>query len=465
MDGKYLFFLTIAPAVVFSGCAKEFSNNVQPRQSPLGKEYKTYQPPREAREVPLDTLGPVEPNGAIMLPQALSLALMHNPELRAFSWEVRAAEARALQAGLRPNPELEVEVEGVGGTGDRSGFDGAETTIQLSQLIELGDKRAKRVKLTSLEEEISRKDYEAKRLEVFTQVGKAFVETLAAQERLSLSNDMLQLSEELVATVSQRVDAGKDSPLEKTKATVVLANTKVRQQQAQRNLEFARRRLAATWAGASPRFEKAQGRLEPVRPVPQVDELMDLTDGNPDVVRSALTVDKQKTALDLEKAKSVSDVTLNGGLQRFEETNDNAVVFGFAVPLPVSDRNQGGRLEATYNLAKAKEEHRAARNTIQVELADACRSASNAYAEAVELQRNVLPSAESVFEASKEGYTQGKLDYLNLLDAQRTLFEAKVQFIDALVSYHTAIADLERLIGQDFNALQNARQAKAQQSE
>jgi cobalt-zinc-cadmium efflux system outer membrane protein len=451
--------------VIFSGCANDFSDNVRPRQSLLGEEYKTYRPPREAREVPSDTLEPVEPNGVITLPQALSLALMHNPELRAFSWEVRAAEARALQAGLWPNPELEAEVEEVGGTGDRSGFDGAETTIQLSQLIELGDKRAKRMKLTSLEKEISERDYEAKRLEVFTLVARAFAETLGAQERLALANDMLRLSEELVGTVSQRIDAGKDSPLEKTKAAVVLANTRIRHQQAQRNLEFARQRLAATWAGTSPRFEKVQGRLEPVRPVPQVDELIDLTAGNPDVVRSVLAVDKQKAALEMEKARAVSDVTVSGGLQRFEEANDNAVVFGLSVPLPVSDRNQGGRLEAAYNLARAKEEHRAARTAIQVELADACRSASNAYDEVIELERNVLPSAESVFEASKEGYSQGKLDYLNLLDAQRTLFEARVQFIDALVSYHIAIADVERLIGQDFNAIQNARQAKTQPDE
>ncbi len=465
MDGKLLFFLTTALMVGFSGCANKISNNVRPRHSSLGEDYKTYQPPREARDVPSDTLEPVEPNGVITLSQALSLALMHNPELRAFSWEVRAAEARALQAGLWPNPELEVEVEEVGGTGDRSGFDGAETTIQLRQLIELGDKLGTRVRLASLEKEISRRDYEAKRLEVFTLVARAFVETLGAQERLALANDMLRLSEELVGTVSQRVEAGKDSPVEKTKAIVVLADTRIRHQQAKRNLEFARRRLAATWAGTSPRFEKAQGRLEPVQPVPQADELMDLTAGNPDVVRSALAVDKQKAALELEKARAVSDITLSGGLQRFEEANDNAVVFGLSVPLPISDRNQGGRLEATYNLARAKEEHKAARTAIQVELADACRSASNAYDEVVELEQNVLPSAESVFEASKEGYSQGKLDYLNLLDAQRTLFEAKVQFIDALVSYHRAIADVERLIGRDLDTANNALQTKTQPSE
>ncbi|MHC4682264.1 MAG: TolC family protein, partial [Planctomycetota bacterium] len=131
-----------------------------------------------------DEPGPADRNEMMTLPRALSLALMHNPVLKAFSWEVRASEARALQASLWPNPELDVEVEEVGGAGDRSGFDGAETTVQLSQFIELGDKRGKRTKVASLENDISQWDYEARRLDVFTSVVKAFTETLAAQERL-----------------------------------------------------------------------------------------------------------------------------------------------------------------------------------------------------------------------------------------------------------------------------------------
>ena len=54
-----------------------------------------------------------EPNGVLILRQALALALIHNPELRAFSWDVRISEARQLQANLRPNPQLKVEVEEV----------------------------------------------------------------------------------------------------------------------------------------------------------------------------------------------------------------------------------------------------------------------------------------------------------------------------------------------------------------
>ncbi|MHC4726353.1 MAG: TolC family protein, partial [Planctomycetota bacterium] len=147
------------------------------------------------------------------------------------------------------------------------------------------------------------------------------------------------------------------------------------------------------------------------------------------------------------KAKAVSDITFRGGLQRFNETNDNAIVFGISIPLPISDKNQAGKLRASYELARAREEQRAAYIKVQMKLAKAYQALSSTYTEAVELDKNVLQGAEGVFEASKTGYTQGKMDYLHVLDAQRTLFEAKARYVDALASYHIAKADVERLIG------------------
>ncbi|MHC4604605.1 MAG: TolC family protein, partial [Planctomycetota bacterium] len=150
MFTKFLHFLTILSVIAISGCMDSSNDAVWPEPRPLGQEFSTFQPPKKLPTTVSDAPEIAEPNGVITLRQALALALMYNPELRAFSWEVRASEARALQASLLPNPEIEVEVEEVGGTGQRRGFDGAETTIALGQLIELADKPRKRTKLASL---------------------------------------------------------------------------------------------------------------------------------------------------------------------------------------------------------------------------------------------------------------------------------------------------------------------------
>ena len=74
----------------------------------------------------------------LTLAQALSRALSRNPDIEPYAIEIRAREAREVQAGLLPNPELGMEIEEFGGSDDRSQFDGAETTVQLSQRIEIG---------------------------------------------------------------------------------------------------------------------------------------------------------------------------------------------------------------------------------------------------------------------------------------------------------------------------------------
>jgi cobalt-zinc-cadmium efflux system outer membrane protein len=450
MQIRYLLlFVLFALGVI--GCNELSKDYVLPQRESLGHEFVTFHPPAKPEDN-IDAREISEPTGSITLRQALTLALMHNPELRAFSWNVRISEANQLQAGLWPNPKLGLEVEEAGGAGPRSDFDGAETSIKLNQLIELGDKRSKRTKVASMEKELVRWDYEAKRLDVFTQVTKAFAEVLAAQEGLKLNIELLQVCEDLVNTVTQRVDAGKDSPLEKTKATVTLSNVKIQHQKAIQYLDYARKQLAATWAGRDPKFENVAGQLDSLSPIPSVDELTVMIEKNPNIARWSLEIDKKKAALELEKAKAISDVTLSGGLQRFNETDDNAIVFGISIPLPISDKNQAGKLRASYELAKAREEQKAAYTKIKMKLNKTYQALSSAYTEATELEKNVLQGAEGVFEASKTGYAQGKLDYLNVLDAQRTFFQAKARHIDALAFYHKAKADVERLIGRPMNS-------------
>jgi len=298
----------------------------------------------------------------------------------------------------------------------------------------------------------SARSEEAKRLDVFTEVVRAFVEVLAGQERLALTEELVQLSEELLDTVARRVGAGKDSPIEQTKADVALSNMRIQHRRAAQNLEFARKQLASTWAAKEPRFESVAGELDLLVAIPPIEELIDSIEQNPDIARWSLEIDKAKAGLELEKAKAISDITIGGGLARFSETDENAVVFGISIPLTISDRNQAGKLRATYALAKAREQQRAAINKIELELAKAYHWLAGAYSEAVELDENVLEGAQSVFEASKTGYTEGKLDYLNVLDAQRTLFEAKGRYIEALASYHSAKAGVERLIGRAIDS-------------
>ena len=445
-------FLAVALLAGILGCAGYPLERSWPEPRPLGREYPAFQAPALPTLPPAGAL-PAEPTGALALRDALALALLKNPELAAFSWEVRAAEAAALQASLPPNPELGLEVENVAGTRELRGFRSAEVTLSLGQAIELGGKRAKRTRAAALKAELAGWDYEAKRLDVLTETAKAFIEVLAGQEQAALDEELVRLAEQTHKVASERVKAGKVSPIEEVRTRVALTTTRIELEQARRELETLRRRLAAHWGSTSPGFERAGGQLDRTDPTPSPEQLVRLLARNPDVARWAIEMAQRRATVAVEESKRVPDLTVSGGVRRFRETEDTAFVAGISIPVPLFDRNQGGLREARFGLAKAAEERRAAEVRAHTALAEAYQTLASALAQSAALKNDALPGAQAAFDAARAGYEQGKLTYLDVLDAQRTLFEARGQYIKALAAYHKAAADTERLIGQSLTGL------------
>ncbi len=432
--------------VVSSGCRSQ-------------AEHKTSGPTSDKMPVESSQADP-KPNeaskplmGTITLAQTAQAALLENPELKVFPYELRVAQARAIQAGLLPNPKVGVEVEGFAGSGERTGFDAAETTVTLGQLIELGGKRAKRMKLASFESELAELAYESKRLDVLGEVTTGFFSVLAAQERLALSEQLRDLSRDAQSTVAQRVEAGKDSPVEDLRAGVAYSRSRIELSRATRGLAVARQQLAATWGASTPIFEAVQGPFYQVVPIPMLADVNEALAANPDLARWSVRQQQRRAAMELEKARSVVDITVQGGVQRFQETDDSAFILGLSIPIPVFDRNQGGIAEATANLAKTHQEQRAAHLEAVTLLSRTLNELAGIYDEIQLLEDDVLPRAQQAYEAAAEGYRQGKFDYLHVLDAQRTLFETKGQFIDSIEAYHKARAAVERLIGRPIEVL------------
>jgi cobalt-zinc-cadmium efflux system outer membrane protein len=452
MSLKYL-LLGILLGLLGSSCTTSAPQTVWPTPRPLGAEIPTYRPPTTPSHSVVTPQAIAESTDILRLSQAQALALMHNPELAAFTWEVRAKEARTLQAGLAPNPEIGVEFENFAGTGNLQGIDGAEVTVALSQVIELAGKRQKRTRVAALERDLSAWDYEATRLDVLTRVTQAFVDVLSAQERLAVDTELVRLAEQVLQGAEARVKAGKVPPIETTRARVALSTSRMALGRTQRALTAAKARLVAIWGGTHPAFEKAVGDLESLRAIPSAEALAERIEQNPDLARWATVMAQRQAAITLEEAKRIPDPTLGGGFRYFNETQDQAFLFLVSMPLPIFDRNQGNLLETRYQSAKAEAERRMAAVGVRSALAESYAELSAAFAEARTLRDEILPGAERAFETASTGHRQGKFQFLDVLDAQRTLVEVRGQYIEVLATYHRAVAALERLIGEPLNAL------------
>lgn len=451
MINKNSIFLIISSSIVFCGCGHQ-NNKAAPfaENGPIPETQAEYLPDKTNPNV-APAAQPDAPTGTITLRDAVTFALINNPKLKAFSLEIRIAEARKLQAGLLPNPQIEVAVEQFGGTGSRTSFDSSETSIQIGQLIELADKRSKRTHLATLEKDLAEWDFKSKRFDVMSDVAKAFIDVLTAQEQLSLSKELVNLSEQAYSIVAERVKAGQDSPIEETKAKIALSNTRIEFEKAGKTLLSARHQLTATWGSSNPIFEKVSGGFYDLSPAPPLDELAGLISQNPDMARWAVEKERHSAALELEKAKAASDIKLGGGLQYLDEGDDSAFILGLSIPFPLFDRNQGNIQEAIYMLAKTAEDRKAVEADLRAALAEASTKLSSSFSEITIIKNDVLPLARSAFDATGQGYREGKFEYLVVLDAQRTFFEVRVRYIEALAGYHKARADVERLIGRDLD--------------
>jgi outer membrane protein TolC len=65
-------------------------------------------------------------------------------------------------------------------------------------------------------------------------------------------------------------------------------------------------------------------------------------------------------------------------------------------------------------------------------------------------QNGVLPQAEQSLEAARIGYQAGKVDFLNLIDSERTLLDLRLEYFGALVQFWQSVTQLERTVGKEL---------------
>ncbi len=396
---------------------------------------------------------PVE-NTALTLRDAVQLALQHNPELASFAKEIQALEGVTLQAGLLPNPRLQIDFGDLGTRTDITPG-GTFTSIRIGQLLETGGKRRARRNAASLNEERAERNYEARRLDLIAQVANIFTDILAGQARLKLAQDNSILAQKVVDAARKRVQAGKAPPIEETRAEVTLATAKIELEQAQRDLNAFRKQLTLLWGNPAPQFKHAAGDLESLVEIPNFDTLTERVRVNPTALSSQANLAQRKANLKLQQAHRLPDITVSAGIRRYAQKldeldsgvlNDTTALVGISVPLPLFDRNQGNILEAHQRVDQAEDQWEATDLMLRSLLVQTYEALIAAQNEIRVLQDEILPGAKESFMIARRGYELGRFDFLFMLDAQRALFQNQTLYVRALANYQRLVNEIERLI-------------------
>ena len=389
------------------------------------------QVPLSAASAPAPTVQP------LTLAEAIRLALQFSPQIVANQQELAASDGTVIQAGARPNPEIQALIED-------TRRESRTTTVQFSQPIELGGKRSARVSVAELGRAQTAVDVEGRRAQIRADVSDAFFGAVIAQERVQLAQASAELSGRAADAASKRVQAGKVSPVDETRAKVAHAGVRVELRQAQGELRSARQRLSALLGPAAPRAQVLAWQSNALPALLSTDT--SLTDV-PALRQARLEVDRRQAMVELERARRIPDVTLTLGAKRDQQVGRNQTVIGLSIPIPVLDTNRGNLLQALRLHDKAEADLQATRIRVETEWTQLSERQRSAQAEVQALKEEVLPGAESAWQAATTGFELGKFSFLDALDAQRTLFQARAQYLRALNELYRTTADIDRLLG------------------
>lgn len=376
----------------------------------------------------------------LSLSGALDLALKANPDIAVAIREREATDGIKVQAATRPNPYVSTSIQDT-----RNAT--RQTTLQLNQEIELGGKRAARIEAADAFYSRSDAELATKKAEIHANVVAAFYEVLVAQERVALAKSSVEIGELALDAASKRVKAGKSSPVEQTKSSVAAATAKIELVQATTQLSNSRKLLSALWADNTPGFDRVTGDVTNIPAVSTLENLAPLIDSAPTIKLAKFEISAREAITEIERSKAIPNITISLGMVDNREIGLNQALLGLSIPIPVFDRNQGNVQEAISRKYKAEDELIALRNKIQTNLTTQYERLSAARQASLSLQNDILPNAQSAFDAANRGFSLGKFNFLDVLDAQRTLYQAKSQYINALLEAHQAIAEIERTLG------------------
>lgn len=400
---------------------------------------RTIAAPRDNLPSLVPRTGPLPVN--LTLEQAIAEAEARSPAITAAEAGVAASRARLVQAGFRPNPELSVEVENFLGTGEASGFSGAEVTVSMSQRLDLGGRRQSRRATAEAAITVSELRLAIARADLGLGVRGQFATALAARDRLRLTIDNEARAQELARIAGILVDAGREPPLRalraRTAATQAIAARRIAEVE-----EAASRRTLASLFGIDTPPASLVGSLAlvPAQTIPSTQTL--------EVRLSEAELVLARASLAQEQAARRLDPAVGLGIRRLQATQDQAFVAGFSMPLPFRDRNQGNIAAAQANIlaAEAQRAGALAFAGVRISNAQANLQASDARLRAVE--QAAIPEASEALRLAQLSYQAGKIELIELLDAQNALAAVQNEAVEARAAGARAVAELVRATAQ-----------------
>ena len=379
----------------------------------------------------------------LTIDEALALAEQHNPRLQVSASVVQGAEAAISSAKMYPNPAVTFGSLGR----QRAIVDGAVPGMlhgfAVNQPIELPLVRRTRIAAAEIGVRSSQYALSETRVMVRGAVKLAFYEALHRRREVELTRDNLKLVDDLRKRIEVQVKVGEAARLELIRADAELAAAQIQVQSAQLRQAAAMSALYAAM-GVSLNNVELEGSLGPPATLPALEVLRgEVLSAHPSIALADSEARRAAASLDYERAQRTPQPTL--WVDVFRQPDVSQYRYGVTIDLPLWNRREGPIAEAV----AASRQAAAIADQRRLEISATLERAYSLYQVANQqiqlFEAGTLQSAEAAVKAAEAAFRFGERSVIEVLDAQRVLRSARLDYLNAQFDRQQALIELEQL--------------------
>jgi len=393
--------------------------------------------PAVAQEVP----------ARLTLPQCIEISLARNPFWLSAEEDYQASLARVRRAKEFRQPSLYYDSD-LQPTPFNFG-ESAETYVGVSQTIEFPGRRSLRGKIAASESREVLADKDRLKLEIVFQVKEAFYSVLLALERLKYAVQDRDLARDFLEKAEAKHEAGDVAKLEVVRAGVEASKAATAVKLAENDVLLAKVRLNYLLGRAKLDPLEVQGEL--VRASAPIDRdvlVARAVQLRPEIARVRAGLEKEERRKSEAMLSYLPDFDLGFANHRLAgEASTWDFTLSIPVPLFFWQPARGAIAEARASIRSLERQSEDLANRISLEVDEACYNARTAADQIALFEKEILTQAEDVYDLVLFSFQEGEIGGIELIDARRSLLEARKAYADALYNHSLTIAALERSVG------------------
>ncbi len=392
---------------------------------------------------------------ALTLRECVSLAMEQNPLIRSAREQYQASLARVRQARAFPQPSLDIDSDLQREITDFNGW--GERYIGISQTIPFPAKTYLQGRIAQEESKEVLTDTDLLRLDVTFQVTEAFYGALLAQEQTGYASQNLKFTQDFVQMTELKFEAGDVPQMEVVRARVETARAASQLRRAENEVRLARARVNFLLGRGSSSPLELQGELKTDPISYDLEGVTALAlESRPEMRRIKFSIQRENLLKKQGFASYFPDFEVGAAKHRIAGEEDSwDVTLSLELPVFFWQPARGEIAEAAANLRALREEEAHLANVVALEVEEAYVNLTTATDQIRLFEEDILTQAEEAYQMYEFAYQQGEIGAIDLIEARRTLNDARTSYADALFNYDVARAATERSIGRPIEEQQN----------